>query len=57
MDREKIQENRKKEKTIYFSMWERYKINDRIKTEYEKYIEKKVINIPTNNKNDLNKNM
>ena len=57
MDREKIQENRKKEKTIYFSMRERYKINERIKTEYEKYIEKKVINIPTNNKNDLNKNM
>jgi hypothetical protein len=57
MDREKIQENRKKEKTIYFSMQERYKINERIKTEYEKYIEKKVINIPTNNKNDLNKNM
>ena len=28
-------------------MWERYKINERIKIGYEKYIEKKVNNIPT----------
>tara|TARA_B100001559_G_C16284137_1_gene522056 strand:- start:181 stop:342 length:162 start_codon:yes stop_codon:yes gene_type:complete len=50
-------EKKKKEKTIEFSMWERYKINERIKIGYEKYIEKKVINIPTNNEIDLNRNM
>ena len=57
MDREKIQEKKKKEKTKDFSMWERYKINERIKIGYEKYIEKKVINIPKNNETDLNRNI
>ena len=49
MDRKKIHEKKKKENPIEFSMWERYKINERIKIEYEKYMEKKVNNVPTTN--------
>lgn len=48
MDRKKIYEKKKKENPIEFSMWERYKINERIKIGYEKYIEKKVNTNPTN---------
>ena len=37
-----VQENNTgKEKNIDYSMWERYQINERIKTGYEKYMEKK----------------
>lgn len=33
--------NKDKERNTNFSMWERYRINDRIKIGYEKYMEKK----------------
>ena len=33
--------NTDKKKNIYYSMWKRYQINERIKTGYEKYMEKK----------------
>ena len=41
-DKKKAQENNiSKEKNIYYSMWKRYQINERIKFGYEKYMEKK----------------
>ena len=46
MEKKKFQENnKKKEKITDFSMWGRYRINERIKFGYEKYIEKKENNI------------
>jgi hypothetical protein len=50
--KKKAQENNcGKEKNIYYSMWKRYQINERIKTGYEKYMEKKENNNISNKTN------
>ena len=52
--KKQVQENNTgKEKNIDYSMWERYQINERIKTGYEKYMEttKPVLNFYSRNPN------
>jgi hypothetical protein len=38
---ENLNNNKNKQKNMDFSIWGRFRINERIKIEYEKYIEKK----------------